>query len=68
MVDITGALCPTALAFPECPHATDAYFFLVFSIMHLFTFKRAFFPSARPFCAFWPKVYVGGGEERAADT
>lgn len=39
---ITAALCPDASAFQECPHALDAYLFLVFTIMYLFTFKRGF--------------------------
>lgn len=39
---ITAALCPKASAFQECPHAPDAYLFLVFTIMYLFIFKRGF--------------------------
>ncbi len=39
---ITAALCPDASAFQECPHALDAYLFLIFTIMYLFTFKRGF--------------------------
>ncbi len=39
---ITADLCPDASAFQECPHALDAYLFLVFTIMYLFTFKRGF--------------------------
>lgn len=64
---ITAALCPTTLAFPECPHASDAYLFLVFSIMHLFTFKRAFFLAHFPlqghFVSFGPNLtwVVGSG-------